>query len=71
MDKATLIKIITKIFNMDLSELNNYAVTVSMSDVDSKAKKFLYKAIDVRRKELTEDTIGVMVVSSDIDTDAY
>lgn len=71
MDKTTLIKLITKIFNMNLKELNDYAVMVSMSDVDYKARKFLYEAIDVRREELEKDNIGVLVVSSEIDADAY
>lgn len=71
MEKSTLINLITKIFNMNLSELNNYAVKVSMSEVDSKARYFLNRAIDDRRKELTENTLGVMVVNSEVDPDAF
>lgn len=70
MDKATLTKTIIKIYNMNNRELNEQAVTVSMSNVDDKARYFLNKAIDKRREEL-EQAISPYVVSSEIDSDAY
>lgn len=71
MDKTTLLNHVTKIFNMNLSELNNYAVTVSMSNVDDKARYFLNKAIDMRMAELSDDALGAYVVGSEIDPDAF
>lgn len=57
---------------MNERELNEYAITVSMSNVDDKAKSFLNKAIYLRKEELALwDTANAMVVSSEIDSDAY
>lgn len=66
MTKETLKQNIINIFNMNERELHDYGVKVSLSNVDSKARKFLYKAIDKRKEELGRG-IDPLVVSSDID----
>lgn len=71
MDKATLTKLIIKIFNMNNRELEDYARTVSMSNADDKAKYFLNKAIDLRKEELALwDTDNAMLINGDYDTEA-
>lgn len=44
---------IEDVSEMDLHELEEFGRTVSMSDVNDKAKYFLYKAIDIRKDELS------------------
>lgn len=66
MTKTILKQNIINIFDMNERELNDYGVKVSVSNVDDKARKFLYRAIDKRREELGRG-IDPLVVSSDID----
>ena len=71
MDKATLTKLITKIFNMNNEQLTEQALTVSMSNVDDKAKYFLNKAIALRREELAHlDTNSALLIDGEYDTEA-
>lgn len=68
MTKELLINHITKIFDMNLDELNARAVAISLSNVDSKARYFLNKAIDMRRDELARKYEGsAMAVVSELD----
>ena len=69
MNKTTLINHVTKIFNMNLDELNARAVAISMSNVDDKARYFLNKAIDMRKEELRE-VIDPLIVNGEYDMEA-
>jgi len=63
-------QVINKIFdisNMRLDELEEYGVKVSMSDIDAKAKHFIYKAIDCKKLELKEMQKDAFVTNGDID----
>ena len=53
--------------DMPMDELEEYGVKVSMSDIDSKAKFFIYKAIDCRKKELLENIKGGFMVNGELD----
>ncbi|MBD3843011.1 MAG: hypothetical protein IE909_14250 [Campylobacterales bacterium] len=57
---------IVEIADMNENELHDFGVKISLSDVDDKAKLFLYKAIDVRREQLAS-VIGIDVVNCDLD----
>ncbi len=69
---ATLTKqqVLSKIYDvadMDLIELEEFGMKVSLSSVDDKAKYFLYKAIDCRKEELTKLQKDAFVENGDID----
>ena len=53
--------------DMTLDELEEYGVKVSMSDIDAKAKYFIYKAIDCKKLEIKEMKRDAFVTNGDID----
>jgi len=65
--KQQVIAKIRNIAGMNLVELEEFGVKVSLSDVDDKAKYFLYKAIDCRKMELKENTTDSFMVNGDLD----
>lgn len=64
--KEQIIQKINEISTMNHDQLSDFAVKVSMSDADQKAKSFLYRAIDLRSEELNKN-IDVAVVHGDLD----
>lgn len=64
--KQQVLAKIVEIADMNENELHDFGVKISLSDVDDKAKLFLYKAIDVRREQLAS-VIGIDVVNCDLD----
>lgn len=54
---------------MNLEELNELAVAISMSNVDDKTRYFLNRAIDMRKEELREIT-DPLVVNGEYDMEA-
>ena len=71
MNKTKLKQQLQKIQTMSTHQLDEYANKVSLSLVDDKAKKFLFKAIDIRRREVTStvkltDCLAVSSVISEV-----
>ncbi len=64
--KQQVLARIVDVADMNEIELHDFGVKVSMSDVDDKAKFFLYRAIDMRKEQLAGG-IGIEVVNGDID----
>lgn len=64
--KQQVLARIVDVAGMSENELHDFGVKVSMSDVDDKAKFFLYRAIDMRKEQLAGG-IGIDVVNGDID----
>lgn len=52
MKKQQLIKKVQDIIMMNEHDLNLFALELSLSMIDNKARKFLQEAIDIRHKEL-------------------
>jgi len=65
--KQQVIAKIKDVADMSITELEEYGVKVSMSDVDDKAKYFIYKAIDCKKEELKNNGIDIFVTNGDID----
>ena len=53
--------------DMTLEELEEYGVKVSMSDIDAKAKYFIYKAIGCKKMELKKMREEAFAVNGDMD----
>lgn len=64
--KQQVLAKIVDVAGMNENELHDFGVKVSMSDVDDKAKFFLYRDIDMRKEQLAGG-IGIDVVNGDID----
>ena len=56
------------VFAMDEDELEDFGLVVDMSDVDAKAKMYLYKAIEDRTLQLREmrELQGASVVAGEV-----
>ncbi len=52
--KSQLLDKIQEVMEMDQKNVNEYGLKVSLSVIDEKAKKFLYKAIDLRKEQLQQ-----------------
>lgn len=63
--KEKVLENILKIAKMNLKEVDNFGLKISLSEIDERAKKFLYKAIEIRKKQLSEN--DGFVVNGDID----
>ena len=62
MNKETLRQWIIKISKMDSSDLYKFEhKTLALSTVDTKAKKFLYKAVELRKQSLA--VVSPMAIS--------
>lgn len=66
--KEQIIQKINEISTMNHDQLSDFAVKVSMSDADQKAKSFLYRAIDLRSEELVSND-DRFVLMGEIDGD--
>ena len=71
MNKTKLKQQLEKIQTMSAYQLDEYVNKVSLSLADDKAKKFLFKAIDIRREEVTStaklrDCLAVSSVISEV-----
>lgn len=65
LSKEKVLENISKIAKMNLKEVDDFGLKISLSEIDEKAKKFLYKAIGIRKKQLSEN--DGFVVNGDID----
>jgi len=65
--KQQVIAKIKDVADMTITELEEYGVKVSLSDVDDKAKYFIYKAIDCKKEELKSNGVDIFVTNGDID----
>jgi len=54
LSKEQVVEKIKEIVVMSESELESFIKKLSLSNIDDKAKKFFYKAIDLRREMLKE-----------------
>ena len=68
--KQTLKKMINNIstiLQMEKDELEQHQIKISVSELDTDSKKFLYRAIDLRLYEIG-DTINPMIVNSEFNS---
>ena len=62
-----MIKNISTILQMDKEELQQHQVKISVSELDTDSKKFLYRAIDLRLYEIG-DIINPIIENSELNT---
>ena len=71
MKKSKLKAILVKIMNMNSKELENFVIISNFSQIDKKARDFIYKAISLRKEELyfknTKNRDFLMVQHGDIE----
>lgn len=55
------------IYEMNMNEVEEFGTKVSMSDLDAKAKYFLYRALEDRQLQIIDmKSLGCEVVSSEV-----
>jgi len=64
--KQQVLARINDVVAMNEQELNEFGIKVSLSEIDDKAKYFIYQAIDYRKEQL-QNNIDIFVVNGDID----
>ena len=69
MKKDMVLSIIRKIADMGRMEIEDYAKTIAMSNIDSKARGFIDRAIKIKQDTLASSDISLEVICSDIDAD--
>ena len=56
-----------QVADMSIEQIDSFSEQVSLSQVDDKARFYLFEAIDKRREQL--DKVSVMAVDSDVKMD--